>query len=42
MVRASLHYVNWKERKRVAADLKMMAACFTCPDRASSAAPADG
>jgi putative transposase len=22
MVRASLHYVNWKERKRVAADLK--------------------
>jgi putative transposase len=31
MVRASLHYVNWKERKRVAADLKAIYRAATEP-----------
>jgi putative transposase len=34
MVRASLHYVNWKERKRVAADLKAIYRAATEPQAA--------
>ena len=34
LVRASLHYVNWKERKRVAADLKAIYRAATEPQAA--------
>src|SRR5690348_2360602 len=34
MVRASLHFVNWKERKRVAADLKAIYRAATEPQAA--------